>query len=35
VPGILAYALSFIAVVQLIEWGLLQPTERRVNRWRR
>jgi NitT/TauT family transport system permease protein len=35
VPGILAYALSFIAVVQLIEWGLLQPIERRVNRWRR
>lgn len=35
VPGILAYALSFIIVVQLIEWGVLQPIERRVNRWRR
>ncbi len=35
VPSILAYALSFIVVVQLIEWGLLQPIERRVNRWRR
>jgi NitT/TauT family transport system permease protein len=35
VPGILAYALSFVVVVQLIEWGLLQPIERRVNRWRR
>jgi NitT/TauT family transport system permease protein len=35
VTGILAYALAFIAVVQLIEWGILQPLERRVNRWRR
>ena len=35
VAGILAYALSFIAIVQAIEWGLLQPLERRVNRWRR
>jgi NitT/TauT family transport system permease protein len=35
VAGILAYALSFIAVVQLIEWAVLQPLERRANRWRR
>jgi NitT/TauT family transport system permease protein len=35
VAGILAYALSFILIVQVIEWGLLQPIERRVNRWRR
>jgi NitT/TauT family transport system permease protein len=35
VAGILAYALSFIAVVQLIEWGILQPLERRAGRWRR
>ena len=35
VAGILAYALSFIAIVQLIEWGILQPLERRVGRWRR
>ena len=35
VAGILAYALSFIAVVQLIEWGVLQPLERRVTQWRR
>jgi NitT/TauT family transport system permease protein len=35
VATILAYALSFIAVVQLIEWGILQPLERRINRWRR
>lgn len=35
VAGILAYALAFTAVVQLIEIGLLQPWERRANRWRR
>jgi NitT/TauT family transport system permease protein len=35
VAAILAYAVSFIAVVQLIEWGLLQPLERRLARWRR
>ncbi len=35
VAGILAYALSFIVVVQVIEWGVLQPLERRVSQWRR
>ena len=35
VAGILAYALAFIAVVQLIEWGILQPLERRLGQWRR
>ena len=35
VPHILAYAFAFAAVVQVIEWGLLQPLERRVGRWRR
>jgi NitT/TauT family transport system permease protein len=35
VTGILAYTLAFILVVQLIEWGLLQPLERRASRWRR
>jgi NitT/TauT family transport system permease protein len=34
VTSILAYALAFIAVVQAIEWGLLQPFERRVTQWR-
>ncbi|GAC1337201.1 MAG: ABC transporter permease [Acetobacteraceae bacterium] len=34
VTGILAYTLAFIVVVQLIEWMLLQPLERRTNRWR-
>jgi NitT/TauT family transport system permease protein len=35
VTGILAYALAFIVIVQLIEWGLLRPLDARVNRWRR
>lgn len=35
VSMILAYAVSFILVVQVIEMGILQPIEARVNRWRR
>jgi NitT/TauT family transport system permease protein len=35
VAGILAYAFAFIIVVQILEIGVLQPIERRVNRWRR
>lgn len=35
VTGILAYAIAFIAVVQLIEWTVLQPWEAAANRWRR
>jgi NitT/TauT family transport system permease protein len=35
VAGILAYALAFIVIVQLIEWFVLQPFERRVTAWRR
>jgi NitT/TauT family transport system permease protein len=34
VTDILAYTLAFILVVQLIEWLLLQPLERRATRWR-
>lgn len=34
VASILAYSLAFIAVVQLIELGILQPLERRSSRWR-
>lgn len=34
VTGILAYTLAFILVVQVIEWGLLQPLERRALAWR-
>ncbi|MEO1543257.1 MAG: ABC transporter permease [Pseudomonadota bacterium] len=35
VPMILAYAVAFIIVVQLIELAILQPLDRRANRWRR
>jgi NitT/TauT family transport system permease protein len=35
VATILAYALSFIVIVQLIESALMQPLLARVNRWRR
>lgn len=35
VSMILAYAIAFILVVQIIEIALLQPFEKRVNRWRR
>jgi NitT/TauT family transport system permease protein len=35
VTSILAYALAFILVVQLIEWCVLQPLEQAASRWRR
>lgn len=35
VPMILAYALAFIIVVQIIEMAILQPLMARANRWRR
>lgn len=35
VTRILAYAIAFAAVVQLIEWVMFQPLERRAGRWRR
>jgi NitT/TauT family transport system permease protein len=35
VPRILACALAFVAVVQLIEWTIMQPLERRIGAWRR
>ena len=35
VPSILAYALAFILVIQLLELGLIQPIARRVAAWRR
>jgi NitT/TauT family transport system permease protein len=35
VTGILAYTIAFTAVVQAIEWGILQPLEQRSSRWRR
>ena len=35
VTTILAYALGFIVIVQIIEFTILQPLQARVNRWRR
>jgi NitT/TauT family transport system permease protein len=35
VTGILAYAIAFVAVIQVIEWTILLPLERHVSRWRR
>jgi NitT/TauT family transport system permease protein len=35
VPRILACTLAFVAVIQLIEWCVLQPLERRIGAWRR
>lgn len=34
VAMVLIYALSFIAVMLCVEWGILQPWERRARRWR-
>lgn len=34
VAGILAYAVAFIVVVQIIELGILRPIDRRLERWR-
>ncbi|KXS54714.1 MAG: sulfonate ABC transporter permease [Marinobacter sp. T13-3] len=34
VATILAYSLAFITIVQLIELAILQPLDRRANRWR-
>lgn len=35
VPMILAYALAFIFVIQIVEFTLLQPMQARLNRWKR
>ena len=35
VAMVLVYALSFIAVMLMVEWLILQPVERHVSRWRR
>jgi NitT/TauT family transport system permease protein len=34
IAGVLAYALSFVAVMLAIEYLILQPIDRRANRWR-
>ncbi|MEE2716406.1 MAG: ABC transporter permease [SAR324 cluster bacterium] len=35
IASILAYTLAFVLVIQVLEYGLLQPLERRASRWRR
>ena len=35
VAAILAYTIAFVAVIQILELGVLQPLERRASRWRR
>jgi NitT/TauT family transport system permease protein len=35
VPSILAYALAFITIIQIVELGFLQPLQSRVSKWRR
>jgi len=35
VTRILAYTIAFVAVIQLIEWGVFQPLERSASAWRR
>ncbi len=35
VASILAYTISFVAVIQLLEWLVLKPLDNRVQRWRR
>jgi NitT/TauT family transport system permease protein len=35
VPVILAYALAFIVVIQVVEFTILQPLQARLNRWKR
>jgi NitT/TauT family transport system permease protein len=35
ISGVLAYAFSFVAVMLLIDYGLIQPAEARATRWRR
>ena len=35
ISGVLVYALAFVAVMLVIDLGLIQPAERHANRWRR
>jgi NitT/TauT family transport system permease protein len=35
VASILAYTIAFVVVIQMIEWLVLRPIERRASRWRR
>lgn len=35
VTRILAYSIAFMVIIQLIEWAIFQPLERRASAWRR
>jgi NitT/TauT family transport system permease protein len=35
VAGILAYTLTFVAVIQILEIGILRPMDRKAQQWRR
>jgi NitT/TauT family transport system permease protein len=35
VARVLAYTIAFVAIIQGVEWTILQPIERHVGRWRR
>jgi NitT/TauT family transport system permease protein len=35
VTRILAYSIAFMLVIQLIEWAIFQPLERRASAWRK
>ena len=35
ISGLLAYAIAFMAVIQLVEWLVIRPWEARVSRWQR
>jgi NitT/TauT family transport system permease protein len=34
ITGVLAYALTFVVVMLAVDYGVLQPLERRAMRWR-
>ncbi|NUB42774.1 ABC transporter permease [Fertoebacter nigrum] len=34
IPGVMAYALSFVAVMLVLDYGVIQPWERRAGKWR-
>jgi NitT/TauT family transport system permease protein len=34
VASLLAYTVSFVMVIQLIEWLILKPLDARAQRWR-
>ncbi len=35
IAGVMAYAMSFVVVMLIIDYGVIQPWERRASRWRR